>query len=112
MRKTLPRLSAYHLTLAVVFFASAFTVPFLVDAVFWALTGIAAALFAVTAATFMVHPMYIFVVMGGVFAAVLVTAQVAVNEMRKRIFGFPRLYLSRCRTQVYKWSVQQCTAAR
>ena len=89
IRKTLPKLSVYHLTLAVVFFVSALTVPILVDAVFLASAGIAAALFAVTAATFKVLPTYIFAVMGGVFAAGLVTAQVAVKKIRKRIFGFP-----------------------
>jgi len=89
MRKTLPRLSAYHLTLAAVFFASALTVPLLVDAIFWASAGIAIVLFAVTAATFKVFPMYSFAIMAGVFAAALVTAQVAANKMRKRIFGFP-----------------------
>jgi len=89
MRKTLPRLSAYRLILAVVFFVSAFTVPYLVDAAFLASTGIAAALFAVTAVTFKVHPMYSIALMASVFGAALVTAQVAANKMRKKIFGFP-----------------------
>jgi hypothetical protein len=88
IKKTLPKLSVYHLTLAVVFFVSAFAVPFLVDAVFLASAGIAAAVFAVSVALKAI-PLFSLIVIAALFAAALVTAQVAANKTKKRIFGFP-----------------------
>ncbi len=88
IKKTLPRLSAYHLTLAFVFFISALVVPFLVDAVFLASTGIAAAVFAVSAAL-KVIPIFSLIVIAALMGSTLVMAEIAANKTKKRIFGFP-----------------------
>jgi hypothetical protein len=88
MRKTLPRLSKYHLVLAVLFFASALAVPFLVDAVFLATAGVASVVFALSL-VFKAFPIFPFFVIAGMFAAAVVLAQIAVNKTKKRVFGFP-----------------------
>jgi hypothetical protein len=88
IKKALPRLSAYHLILAVVFFISALAVPFFVDAVFLASTGIAAAVFAVSAAL-KVIPIFSLIVIAALMGSILVTAEIAANKTKKRIFGFP-----------------------
>jgi hypothetical protein len=88
IKKTLPRLSAYHLTLAVVFFISALAVPFLVDAVFLASTGIAAGVFAVSAALKII-PIFSLVVIAALMGSILVIAEIATNKTKKRLFGFP-----------------------
>jgi hypothetical protein len=89
MRKTLPRLSAYHLALGGLLFASALTVPFLVDSMLWASAGTANVLFSVIGATFKISPMYSMALMALVIGSALVTTQFAANKIRKRIFGFP-----------------------
>jgi len=88
MKKTLPRLSKYHIVLAVLFFASALAVPLLVDAVFLATESVASAVFAVSL-VFKAFPIFPFFVIAGMFAAALVLAQIAVNKTKKRVFGFP-----------------------
>ena len=89
MRKTLPRLSAYHLTLGSLFFASALTAPFLVDAALWTSAGTANVLFGVVAATYKISLVYSMALMALVIGLALVTTQFAANKIRKRIFGFP-----------------------
>jgi hypothetical protein len=88
IRKTLPRLSAYHLILAVVFFISALAVPFFVDAVFLASTGIAAVVFAVSAAL-KVIPIFSLIVIAALMGSIFVVTGIASNKTKKRIFGFP-----------------------
>ena len=88
IKKTLPRLSAYHLTLAVVFFVSALAVPFFVDAVFLASTGIAALVFAASAALKTI-PLFSLIVVAVLTGSILVMAGIAANKMKKRVFGFP-----------------------
>jgi hypothetical protein len=89
IRKTLPKLSTYHLILAIVFLASALALPLVVDAVFWASAGIAAALFQVTAAGFKVFSAYSLLIMVAATAATLVVALATASTVRKKIFGFP-----------------------
>ncbi len=88
IKKALPRLSAYHLTLAAVFFISALAVPFFVDAVFLASTAIAIAVFAVSAAL-KVIPLFSFIVIATLMGSILVITGIAANKTKKRIFGFP-----------------------
>jgi hypothetical protein len=88
IKKTLPRLSAYHLILAVVFFISALAVPFFVDVVFLASTGIAAAVFAVSAALKAI-PIFSLIVVAALMGSILVMAEIVANKTKKRIFGFP-----------------------
>jgi len=88
MKTTLPKLSVYHLVLAIVFFVSATAVPFIVDTVLLASAGIASAVVALSVSMKTI-PMLSLLVTTGLFATVLVLATLAVNRTKERIFGFP-----------------------
>jgi hypothetical protein len=88
IKKTLPRLTAYHLILAVVFYISALAVPFFVDAVFLASTGIAALVFAVGVALKTI-PLFSLVVIAVLMGSILVVAEIVANKTKRRVFGFP-----------------------
>jgi hypothetical protein len=88
MKTTLPRLSVYHLVLAIVFFVSATAVPFIVDSVLLASAGIASVVVALSVSMKTI-PMLSLLVTAGLFATVLVLATLAVNRTKERIFGFP-----------------------
>jgi hypothetical protein len=88
MRSTLPKLSTYHLILAVAFFASSVSVPFLVNPVFLASAEIASVAMALSNSLKAV-PLFALLVIAGLFATALVVIEVGANVTKKRIFGFP-----------------------
>lgn len=88
IRSASSMLTRYHLILAILFFASAATIPLIVDAALLASAEIAAAALAISSALAAV-PILALIVMVGVFATVLMVIQVGGNKIRKRIFGFP-----------------------
>jgi hypothetical protein len=88
MMTTLPRLSMYHLVLAVVFFASAATVPLIVETVFVASGGIAFGVVAL-GSTMKAIPMLSILIIAGLFATALVLVKLGLDRAREKIFGFP-----------------------
>jgi hypothetical protein len=89
MRRTLPKLSLYHLVLAVVFFASAFAVPYLSMTLFLAFAGAAWVFFALSSLLTAVPLLSIFAV-GGLLGAVIVTILIGGDMVKRVFFGFPR----------------------
>ena len=88
MRRTLPKLSLYHLVLAVVFFASAFAVPYLSTIFFLACAGVAWVFFALSS-LLMAVPLLSILAVAGLLGAVIVMIVIGADEARRRIFGFP-----------------------
>jgi len=89
IKKTLPRLSAYHFTLAVVFFASALAIPFLVDEVLLVSTGIAIFVFRVNAALAPISPLFSLIAIAVLMGSILVMTGIVANKVKKKVFGFP-----------------------
>jgi len=88
IRNASSRLTLYHLILAILFLASAATIPLIVDVALLVSAEIAAAALVISSALAAV-PMLALLVMVGVFATVLMMIQVGGNKIRKRLFGFP-----------------------
>lgn len=89
MRRTLPKLSLYHLVLAVVFFASAFAVPYLSTILFLACAGAAWVFFALSS-LLMAVPLLAILAVAGPLGAVIVMIVIGADEVKKVFFGFPR----------------------
>ncbi len=88
VKSSLPRLSIYHMFLAVVFFASAIAIQEIVETVFLASAWIASVVVALSASMKAV-PMLSLLVVAGLSGTVLVLLQLLGNRTKKRIFGFP-----------------------
>jgi hypothetical protein len=88
VKSSLPRLSIYHMFLAVVFFASAIAIQEIVETVFLASAWIAAVVFALSASMKTI-PMLSLLVVAGLSGTVLVLLRLLGNGTKKRIFGFP-----------------------
>jgi len=88
VKSSLPRLSIYHMLLAVVFFASAIAIQEIVETVFLASAWIASVVVALSASMKAV-PMLSLLVVAGLSGTVLVLLQLLGNRTKKRIFGFP-----------------------
>lgn len=88
IRKTLPKLARYHLTLAILFLASSAAVPLLANTAFLASAQIASAVIAIASALWAI-PLVALLAMAGLFALTLVAIQVGGDEVKRRIFSFP-----------------------
>jgi len=88
MRKTLPKLSRYHLFLAAVFFASAFAFPYLSNVIFLACANVAWVFFALSS-LLIAAPVLSLIAVAGLFAVVIVLIVIGSDEIKKILFGFP-----------------------
>jgi hypothetical protein len=88
MRRTLPKLSLYHLVLAIVFFASAFAVSYLSTILFLALAGAAWVFFALSS-LLMAIPLLSILAVASLSGAVIVMIMIGADKAKRRIFGFP-----------------------
>ena len=88
LKKTLPRLSYYHLTIAAVFFATSLVVPYVVSVFVWSFSGMAGLIFA-TSAFLWFFPPFVLLSTGILFAATVFLTQIGANMVKTRIFGFP-----------------------
>ncbi|MGA3192131.1 MAG: hypothetical protein ABSD73_06415 [Candidatus Bathyarchaeia archaeon] len=89
IRKTLPKLSLYHLVLAAVFFASAFAVPYLLTIFLLACAGAAWVFFALSSLLIAV-PLLSILAVTGLLGATIAMIVIVADEARKRLFDFPR----------------------
>jgi hypothetical protein len=88
LKKTLPRLANYHLTVAIAFFATSLAVPYLVNVLLLAIAGLAGGIFAASAALSFFPP-FVLICTGILFAATVFVAQFAARRVKSRIFSFP-----------------------
>jgi hypothetical protein len=88
MRRALPKLSLYHLFLAVVFFASAFAVPYLSTMFFLACAGAAWVFFALSS-LLMTVPLLSILAVAGLLGVVIAMIVIVADQAKRRIFGFP-----------------------
>jgi len=108
LRKTLPKLSRYHLVLAVLFFASAFAVSYLSNILFLAFADAAWVFFALNS-LLMAFPVLSILAVAGLVGVVIVIAVIMTDEAKKVFFGFPRSIRSEVlgrqieRMELYAW---------
>lgn len=88
LRHTMPRLSRYHLLVAIAFFATSLAVPSVVNIFVLAFAGLAGGIFAASAA-FWFFPPFILICTGIVFAATVFVVQFAAGKVKRKIFSFP-----------------------
>lgn len=88
LRHTLPRLSYYHLMVAVAFFATSLAVPHAVNVFLWFFSRLAGLIFTASAATWFFPPL-VLLFTGLMFAATVFTVQFAANRVKMRILSFP-----------------------
>jgi len=88
LRHTLPRLSNYHLMVAVVFFATSLAVPLAVNVFLWTFSRLAGLIFAASAVMWFFPP-FVLLITGLLFAATVFTVQFAANRVKMRILSFP-----------------------
>jgi len=88
LRHTLPRLSNYHVIVAIVFFATSLAVPLAVNVFLWAFSRVAGLIFAASAATSFFPP-FVLLFVGLLFAATVFAVQFAANRVKTRILSFP-----------------------
>jgi hypothetical protein len=88
LRYTLPRLSNYHLMVAIVFFATSLAVPLAAITFLWAFSRLAGLIFAATAALWFFPP-FVLLFTGLLFAATVFTVQFAANRVKMKILSFP-----------------------
>jgi hypothetical protein len=88
VRGAVSKLSQYHLVLAVAFFASSIGVPYIVDGSLVASAEIAQAVLTMSTSLKAV-PFIALLLVAGLFATAIVLVEIAINRVRKRIFGFP-----------------------
>jgi len=88
LRHTLPRLSNYHLMVAIVFFATSLAVPLAVIVFLWAFSRLAGLIFAASAAVWFFPP-FVLLFTSLLFAATVFTVQFAANKVKIRILSFP-----------------------
>jgi hypothetical protein len=88
LRQTLPRLSHYHLSVAIAFFATSLAVPSVVNIFVLAFAQWAGVIFAASAA-FWFFPPFVLICTGILFAATVFVVQFAAGKVKRRIFSFP-----------------------
>jgi hypothetical protein len=86
--ETLPRLSNYHLIVALVFIATSVAVPFAVDVFLFAFSGWARLIFAAGAVLWFFPP-FVLLFTALMFGATVFVVQSASNRVKTRIFSFP-----------------------
>lgn len=89
LKKVLPKLTTYYAVLAVVFFASSLTLPYIIDAFLLVLAQVAPVIF-MPSALFLQTRFYLFVVVSPfVFVLLAFSMHFAVGKIKRQIFGFP-----------------------
>jgi hypothetical protein len=88
LRHTLPRLSHYHLMVAIGFFAASLAVPTTVNVFLWGFSRFAGLMF-MTTATLWFFPPFVLLVTGLLFAATVFSVQLVANKIKMRILSFP-----------------------
>jgi len=95
VKSSLPRISSYHLILAVVFFATAIAIQEIMEIFFLASTWIAAAVLSLSASAARAlpwgQPMPSLLIVAGFSGTVIVLLLHLGGRTKKRIFGFPPL---------------------
>jgi hypothetical protein len=86
--RTLPRLSYYHLMIAIIFFAASLTMPYVVNVVVSVFSGLAMLIFAASA-TLWFFPPFVILCTALMFGATIFTVQFVSNRVKMRIFRFP-----------------------
>lgn len=89
MMKALPKLTRYHLALAVVFFAGSVAVPYIATAVVLACAGVGWAFLGLSSLLSAV-PLLSLIAIAGMIGVVIVAIEVGANEAKRLFFGFPR----------------------
>jgi hypothetical protein len=84
----LPRLSYYHLMIAIIFFAASLTMPYVVNVVVSVFSGLAMLIF-VASATLWFFPPFVILCTALMFGATIFTVQFVSNRVKMRIFRFP-----------------------
>jgi len=87
IRKTLPKLSVYHLALAIVFFASSVTLPYIVNTLAQALVQVAAAIFMVSFSLRFFPPL-VLLFTSLLFAGTAAMVLFAAGKVKTRVFSF------------------------
>ena len=88
LRKTLPRLSNYHLIVAFAFFATSLAVPFVVEVFLFVFSGWAGLIFAASTVLWFFPP-FVLLFTALMFGATVFVVQSAANRVKMRIFSFP-----------------------
>jgi hypothetical protein len=88
LRKTLPRLSNYHLMVAFAFLATSFAVPSVVKVFLFVFSGWAGLIFAAGALLWFFPP-FVLLFTALMFGATVFVVQSAANRVKMRIFSFP-----------------------
>ena len=86
--RTLPRLSYYHLMIAIIFFAASLTMPYVVNAFVSVISGLATLIIGASA-TLRFFPPFVILFTALMFAATVFTVQFVSNRIKMRIFRFP-----------------------
>lgn len=85
VKKTLPKLEMYYLSLAIIFFASSVTLPYTMPIALLIFTRFVTALFELTAFGGILAYLYLIFLI----AVVTTVIQIMVGKVRSKIFGFP-----------------------
>jgi len=88
LRRTLPRLSNYHLVIAAVFFVASLLVSYVVNAFVLVFSGLARVIFA-TSANLWFFPPFVILFTALTFGGVIFIVQFLSNKVKMRIFDFP-----------------------
>lgn len=88
LRETLPRLSNYHLIVALAFIVTSMAVPFVVDVFIFVFSGWARLIF-VAGAVLWFFPPLVLLFTALMFGATVFVVQSAANRVKTRIFSFP-----------------------
>jgi Flp pilus assembly protein TadB len=88
LRQTLPRLSNYHLMIAVAFFATSLAVPFVVSFFLLSFSGLAGFIFTAVATVWFFPPL-VLLFTALIFGATIFTVQLVANRVKTGILSFP-----------------------
>lgn len=88
MKGMLPKLRLYHLVLAVIFFASAFAVPYISTGFFLACAGAAWVFFALSS-LLIAAPLLSILAVTGLLGATIAMIVMVADQAKKVFFGFP-----------------------
>ena len=88
LKRTLPRLSNYHLMIAVAFFATSLAVPSVANVFLLSFSGLASFIFTVSAALWFFPPL-VLLCTALMFGATIFAVQFAANKVKTRILSFP-----------------------
>lgn len=87
LKKTLPRLSLYYLSLAIIFLISSVTLPYILPSALWILAQFAGVL--TDFAAFMGSYVYAFCIVPLSLVALMLVIQLANKKIKNKLFSFP-----------------------